>query len=179
MSPAPRVTAPTRHLPSRVASPRASSSSRHRRPRGVAVRALDDPAPVETWQLWFGFFAGVSPFAIAAWEFGKRVAIQRACASCGGCGLVLVGARKTKCPACGGFLPWESWARFLSSDVGNGGVVRAPMGQRSVLYDVEASTRASREVADARASRDASARADAARAEDVDVDVDDDDDRAL
>lgn len=32
------------------------------------------PGPVEVgWEIWVGFFAGVIPFVIASWEFGKRV----------------------------------------------------------------------------------------------------------
>ena len=156
--------APARAIPARARAARVRRVS-HRRHR-VAARALDDPAPVEAWQLWFGFVSGLSPFVIAAWEFGKRVAIQRACAVCGGSGLVTTTrgttARKVKCRACGGFLPWESWERFLTSEVGNGGVVRAPMGQKSALYDVAAATRASREVA-AREGARADVDADAAR----------------
>ena len=111
------------------------------------------------WQLWFGFFAGVFPFAIAAYEFGKRALIQRRCAYCSGSGLISVGPsrgdgsgepRLVKCTQCGGFLPWQSWERFLSSDPGNGGVLRAPKGQTSAFYDVGASVEASRRAAQKR-----------------------------
>ena len=123
--------------------PHAHASASHR--RRVAVRALEDPPEVERLQLWFGFIAGLSPFAIAAYEFGKRVLIQKRCARCAGAGLVVLGddGRKVKCPACGGFLPWESWERFLTSEVGNGGVVRAPKGQTSAFYSVEKAVEAS------------------------------------
>ena len=40
-----------------------------------------------------------------------------------------------------GFPPWQSWQQFLSSEASNGGVLRAPKGQTSVFYDVEASRR--------------------------------------
>ena len=134
-----------------------SSSSSVHSTRSIAgvpvVRALSiDLLPSTTttddvaqWQLYCGFIAGVAPFAIAAIEFGKRIAIQRACARCRGSGLIEIningdrsrGTRKIKCTTCGGFLPWESWERFFTSEVGNGGVVRAPRGQTSVFYDVE------------------------------------------
>ena len=112
---------------SRARAPRARSGRFRRHPPSRPPRALPDAdvAPVEAWQLWFGFIAGVSPFAIAAYEFGKRVLIQRRCALCAGSGLVEVersrGARLVKCTACGGFLPWQSWERFLSSEAGERG----------------------------------------------------------
>lgn len=32
------------------------------------------PSPVDmSWQIYVGFAAGVIPFAIGAWEFGKRI----------------------------------------------------------------------------------------------------------
>ena len=144
------------------ASPRPSATPHRRRhartstsrPRADA-RALAndvDPEAVQTWQLWFGFFAGLSPVVIAAWEFWKRARIQRRCARCAGSGLVVVGVgdarRKVKCASCGGFLPFESWSRFFSSDPGNGGRLRAPRGQTRVLYDVDASVEASRRAVD-------------------------------
>ena len=72
-----------------------------------------------------------------------------------------------KCTACGGFLPWVSWRYFFTSAAtpGNGGALRAPKGQTSVIYNVDAATRASE--ADAAAAaliRDAAARADSADA---------------
>ena len=146
-------------------APRARSGRFRRHPPSRPPRALPDAdvAPVEAWQLWFGFIAGVGPFAIAAYEFGKRVLIQRRCALCAGSGLVEVersrGARLVKCTACGGFLPWQSWERFLSSEAGNGGVVRAPKGQTSAFYSVEKATAASREMA-ARRARDGEASSD-------------------
>ena len=144
------------------ASPRPSATPHRRRhartstsrPR-ASTRALAndvDPEAVQTWQLWFGFFAGLSPVVIAAWEFWKRARIQRGCARCAGSGLVVVGVgdekRKVKCASCGGFLPFESWSRFFSSDPGNGGRLRAPRGQTRVLYDVDASVEASRRAVD-------------------------------
>ena len=80
-----------------------------------------------------------------------------------GSGLVEVersrGARLVKCTACGGFLPWQSWERVLSSEAGNGGVVRAPKGRTSAFYSVEKATAASREMA-ARRARDGEASSD-------------------
>mmetsp|Transcript_3948 Transcript_3948/g.4448 ORF Transcript_3948/g.4448 Transcript_3948/m.4448 type:complete len:288 (+) Transcript_3948:167-1030(+) len=114
----------------------------------AAVPDLSTPVEV-TWEIWFGFFAGVSPFAVATWEFGKRILIQRQCELCKGSGLIVRGkkGRKYKCTACGGFLPWESWERFLESEPGNGGVLRQPKGQTSVLYSVESARRASQDMA--------------------------------
>jgi hypothetical protein len=95
------------------------------------------------------------PSRTTAYEFGKRILIQRRCALCAGSGLITraggSGASgsgsgmqlQRKCTACGGFLPWVSWELFLSSAPGNGGVVRPPKGQTSVLYDVAAATAAS------------------------------------
>lgn len=104
-------------------------------------------ANIEPWQLYFGFFAGIAPFIIAAYEFGKRILIQRKCALCQGSGLIRKGEYSRKCTACGGFLPWESWERFLdvgtAAKIGNGGRVRVPEGQTSVFYDVEKTVLAS------------------------------------
>ena len=93
---------------------------------------------VEEWQLWFGLWIGLSPFVIAAYEFGKRILIQRQCELCKGSGLIQKGRYARKCTSCGGFLPWQSWGQFFTSEAGNGGVVRVPKGQTSVFYDVEA-----------------------------------------
>ena len=132
-----------RHAPPSTSRPRA---------RARALANDVDPEAVQTWQLWFGFFAGLSPVVIAAWEFWKRARIQRRCARCAGSGLVVVGVgdarRKVKCASCGGFLPFESWSRFFSSDPGNGGRLRAPRGQTRVFYDVDASVEASRRAVD-------------------------------
>ena len=132
-----------RHAPPSTSRPRA---------RACALANDVDPEAVQTWQLWFGFFAGLSPVVIAAWEFWKRARIQRGCARCAGSGLVVVGVgdekRKVKCASCGGFLPFESWSRFFSSDPGNGGRLRAPRGQTRVFYDVDASVEASRRAVD-------------------------------
>ena len=183
----PASPASSTHRASRVASSRAAASRaravhRARRhpspaPRPRALTDAADVAAVESWQLWFGFFAGVAPFAIAAYEFGKRVRIQRRCARCAGSGLVDVATarerRLVKCTACGGFLPWQSWARFFSAAPGNGGVVRAPQGQTSVFYSVDAATAASRDAV-ARAAVGAGAAGDGADAagdgDDEDVD---------
>ena len=106
-------------------------------------------AGIEPWQLYFGFFAGLAPFIIAAYEFGKRILIQRKCALCRGSGLIKKGEYSRKCTSCGGFLPWESWERFLdvgtTAKIGNGGRVRVPEGQTSVFYDVEKTVAASEE----------------------------------
>ena len=131
----------------------AAEDARGQRPLHRAARANDvDPEAVQTWQLWFGFFAGLSPVDNAASEFWKRARIQRGCARCAGSGLVVVGVgdekRKVKCASCGGFLPFESWSRFFSSDPGNGGRLRAPRGQTRVFYDVDASVEASRRAVD-------------------------------
>jgi hypothetical protein len=106
-----------------------------------AARSMADAVEgtgVEEWQLWFGLWIGLSPFAIAAYEFGKRIVIQRQCELCKGSGLIQKGRYSRKCTSCGGFLPWVSWKLFLTSEAGNGGVVRVPKGQTSVFYDVEA-----------------------------------------
>jgi hypothetical protein len=78
------------------------------------------------------------PFVIGAWEFGKRIVIQRRCAACQGSGLVKRGRYQRKCPECGGFFPWIGWKQFLTSTAapGNGGVLRAPKGQTSIFYKV-------------------------------------------
>ena len=54
-------------------------------------------AGIEPWQLYFGFFAGIAPFLIAAYEFGKRILIQRKCALCQGSGLIKKGEYARKC----------------------------------------------------------------------------------
>lgn len=97
------------------------------------------PGPVEVgWQIWFGAFVGVVPFAIGAYEFGKRILIQRRCQNCGGSGLVQKGRFQRKCSECGGFFPWRGWGEFLSATArpGNGGPLRQPKGQTSVFYKV-------------------------------------------
>ncbi|GFR42086.1 hypothetical protein Agub_g2928 [Astrephomene gubernaculifera] len=102
------------------------------------------PSPLEPgWEVWVGFVAGVAPFVIGAYEFGKRILIQRRCEVCGGRGLVAssgAGSDKylRKCPQCGGFFPWISWKLFLTSTAapGNGGPLQQPRGQTSILYSV-------------------------------------------
>lgn len=45
------------------------------------------PGPVEVgWEIWAGFIAGVIPFVIASFEFGKRVVSGAAWVVCGGRG---------------------------------------------------------------------------------------------
>ena len=98
------------------------------------------PSPLETpsWEIWVGFVAGVVPFAIASYEFGKRVLIQRRCPECNGRGLVQRGRYMKKCTACGGMLPWLGWRAFWFSNLrpGNGGPLLQPRGQTSVFYTV-------------------------------------------
>lgn len=104
----------------------------------VAVPAYV-PGPVEVgWEIWVGAAAGVIPFGIGAYEFGKRILIQRRCAECGGSGLVLRGGLQRKCRECGGFFPWVGWSQFLSATAqpGNGGALRPPRGQTSIFYKV-------------------------------------------
>jgi hypothetical protein len=129
-----------------------------------AARSMSDALEgtgVEEWQLWFGLWIGLSPFVIAAYEFGKRILIQRQCELCKGSGLIQKGRYARKCTSCGGFLPWQSWGQFFKSEAGNGGVVRVPKGQTSVFYDVEAARldgkRQAAEAAAAKAEDDADA----------------------
>ena len=154
-SPSTSSTARARASPRPSATRPSATRRRHARPSTSRARSRSralandvDPEAVQTWQLWFGFFAGLSPVVIAACEFWKRARIQSRCARCAGSGLVVVVVgdekRKVKCASCGGFLPFESWSRFFSSDPGNGGRLRAPRGQTRVLYDVDASVEASR-----------------------------------
>jgi hypothetical protein len=59
------------------------------------------PSPMEPgWEIWAGLVAGVVPFIIASYEFGKRILIQRRCPECGGKGLVERGSKRKlrKCP---------------------------------------------------------------------------------
>jgi hypothetical protein len=57
------------------------------------------PGPVEVgWQIWFAAVVSTIPFVIGAWEFGKRIVIQRRCKVCGGNGLVQRGKFQRKCP---------------------------------------------------------------------------------
>lgn len=45
---------------------------------GAATGGKYVPTPMEIpeWQIWVGFVAGVIPFAIGSWEFGKRIVSQ-------------------------------------------------------------------------------------------------------
>ncbi|EPS60404.1 hypothetical protein M569_14399, partial [Genlisea aurea] len=80
----------------------------------VAAAMNPDEAGV-TWQIVIGSLAGVTPFLVAGVEFGKRIAAQRKCKVCKGSGLVLRDDKYYfRCPACGGFLPWQSWTRFFT-----------------------------------------------------------------
>ena len=128
--------------------------------------ALSDTG-IPAWQIYYGFAAGLLPFVIAAYEFGKRIIIQRQCELCKGSGLIQKGRYMRKCTSCGGFLPWQSWSQFLTSEAGNGGVVRVPKGQTSVFYDVDAalqdSKRQAAELARAQAQGQAPGTDDAAQ----------------
>jgi hypothetical protein len=115
--------------------------------------ALSDTGIAE-WQIYFGFVTGLSPFVIAAYEFGKRILIQRQCELCQGSGLIQKGRYARKCTSCGGFLPWQSWGQFLTSEAGNGGTVRVPKGQSSVFYDVDAALQDSKRQVAERAAED-------------------------
>jgi hypothetical protein len=98
------------------------------------------PSPMEPgWEIYVGFIAGVVPFIIASYEFGKRILIQRRCPECLGRGLVQRGKVLRKCQNCGGMLPWLGWKMFLFStvtDPGNGGPLLQPKGQKSIFYSV-------------------------------------------
>ncbi|KAF8072697.1 hypothetical protein HT031_000357 [Scenedesmus sp. PABB004] len=90
------------------------------------------------WQVTFAAAVSTVPFVIGAYEFGKRILIQRRCQVCAGSGLVTRGRFQRKCPECGGFFPWVSWQMFLSANArpGNGGPLLQPRGQSSVFYSV-------------------------------------------
>ena len=118
--------------------------------------ALSDTG-IPEWQIYYGFIAGLSPFVIAAYEFGKRILIQRQCELCGGSGLIQKGRYSRKCTSCGGFLPWQSWELFFTSEAGNGSRVNAPKGQTSVFYDVDAARKDSVEQAERVRMREAAA----------------------
>jgi hypothetical protein len=97
------------------------------------------PSPMEPgFEIYVGFVAGVVPFIIASYEFGKRILIQRRCPECRGVGLVQRGKVLRKCTQCGGMLPWLGWKMFLFSTLrpGNGGPLNQPKGQKSVFYSV-------------------------------------------
>lgn len=65
----------------------------------IAAQPGYTPSPMETpsWEIWAGFVAGVVPFIIASYEFGKRIIIQRRCPDCQGRGLVQRGRVLKKC----------------------------------------------------------------------------------
>ena len=130
-------------------TPASSTASLHGNPTPAVSDALLE-ADIESWQLYVGFFAGLAPFIVASYEFGKRILMQRRCAMCRGTGLIIRkgDGRSRKCTSCGGFLPWESWERFFdvntAAKIGNGGRVRVPEEQTSVFYDVEKTVEASK-----------------------------------
>lgn len=107
----------------------------------IAAQPGYTPSPMEvpSWEIWAGFVAGVVPFIIASYEFGKRIVIQRRCPECQGRGLVQRGRVLKKCTQCGGMLPWLGWRMFLFSTFtspGNGGPLLQPKGQKSVFYSM-------------------------------------------
>lgn len=66
---------------------------------GPSTTAGYTPGPVEVgWQIWFAAIVSTIPFVVGAWEFGKRIVIQRRCKVCGGSGLVTKGRFQRKCP---------------------------------------------------------------------------------
>ncbi|XP_041997268.1 uncharacterized protein LOC121747316 [Salvia splendens] len=84
------------------------------RSRAVTVNDAITSDPKLTWQIVVGAIAGVAPFVVAGVEFSKRIVEQRNCKVCRGSGLVLRDNKYYfRCPACGGFLPWQSWKRFF------------------------------------------------------------------
>ncbi|XP_041996747.1 uncharacterized protein LOC121746863 isoform X2 [Salvia splendens] len=83
--------------------------------RAVTVNDAITSDPELTWQIVVGAIAGVAPFVVAGVEFSKRIVEQRNCKVCRGSGLVLRDNKYYfRCPACGGFLPWQSWKRFFT-----------------------------------------------------------------
>ena len=66
-------TAATLHAQSAAAAAAAAS--------GPVDASTYVPGPVDVgWQVWVGAIVGVIPFIIGAYEFGKRILIQRRCA---------------------------------------------------------------------------------------------------
>jgi hypothetical protein len=142
--PTPADVAPPRPLgaPLRLATPSPTPSRTRRRRHLPAALSPTTPGP----EIWVGAAIPTAVFALGAWEFTKRILIQRACPVCAGTGLVTMGgggspgspARLVKCRACGGFFPWQSWARFFDSSPGNGGPLQQPTlpRQAGVLYRV-------------------------------------------
>jgi len=96
------------------------------------------PPAAPGWEIWVGLAAGVIPFCIASYEFGKRILIQRRCPECKGSGLVKRGRYLRKCTNCGGMLPWLGWKAFFAAnlDPGNGGPLLQPKKQTSVFYSI-------------------------------------------
>ncbi|XP_078175391.1 uncharacterized protein LOC144569083 [Carex rostrata] len=84
------------------------------RTQAIEGAATDLAAVPITWQITVGALAGVIPFVVAGFEFGKRIIAQKNCEECGGSGLVLRDKIYVRCQGCGGFLPWQSWKRFFS-----------------------------------------------------------------
>jgi len=56
------------------------------------------------------------PFVYASTIFVSAILKQRKCKRCDGTGLVVMRTssegRETKCPDCGGWLPWKGWDAF-------------------------------------------------------------------
>ncbi|KAK4538352.1 hypothetical protein CDCA_CDCA17G4377 [Cyanidium caldarium] len=88
--------------------------SRHKSP------ALNVSSNWETWatsQYVVGAVSlfGTLPFFVGLVVFTRAIQRQRRCVRCGGSGLVrLRTGRWARCPACGGFLPWQNWRRFFT-----------------------------------------------------------------
>jgi hypothetical protein len=151
----------------------------HARPLPCRRRGAASPASTTTAcpalspytpgpEIWVGAAVPVAVFALGAWEFSKRILIQRRCAVCAGTGLVTMGGggggsptstsapsssppRLVKCRACGGFFPWQSWDRFMSSAPGNGGPLQQPTlpRQSGIVYRVPSVEEAKRAAAQA------------------------------
>ena len=164
--------APSAPRPLFLGGRRAPTTATRRRGRpGVASRALSPTTPGP--EIWVGAAVPLAVFALGAWEFTKRILIQRRCAVCAGTGLVTMGGgggggssasssssssstpRLVKCRACGGFFPWQSWSRFLSSAPGNGGPLQQPTlpRQTGVVYRVPSVEEARAAAAAARGAR--------------------------
>ena len=98
-----------------------------------AARSMADAVEgtgVAEWQLWFGLWIGLSPFVIAAYEFGKRILIQRQCELCKGSGLIQKGKYMRKCSSCGGFLPGKAGSSSSPAKRATAGCCAHPRGRR-------------------------------------------------
>lgn len=134
------TTTATGYVPADALAATASSLAAAATTTTTTTGYVPSPLQVPEWQIWVGSIAGAFPFVIGAYEFGKRILIQRRCRVCNGSGLVERGPTRLqrKCPECGGFFPWRGWGEFLSATArpGNGGPLLAPRGQTSVFYKV-------------------------------------------